>query len=843
MPKNLRQRHLLFYGAFLLICSILILGWMISSPSEPGNAVLLGFSSARLFLALGLFIALIFFLWLTIKSAKDPAWAKRTLEEWFGNGRFQKVTGWLGGISFWLGWIGFFVPPYFGGKFENYWIQLQPLILFILLVGVATLTVFYITQRKSSFRDSIYFPILRGGMILLLICMPVLAFMLFSKFGMYSTEDFWYGAGVPILAAQLIAAITGGVFFLRIEKKWKLKRFDLFVSVLLIAVTAFLWMREPLQKSFLLIGPFSPNQALYPFADATLFDIGSQFALIGQRILVKNSFFFERPLYLSFLVYLHTLFGQDYGTLMAVQAGIFAIFPALIYLIGRSLNLRSVGFAAALIVMLRGINSIAASNLIDMANPKMMLTDFPAAIGVAFVVLATCEWLKAPNRNLHFALWLGGVLGFTLMLRTNALILLALIPLYAFFQFAPHWKKWLFNSSLILLAIIAITLPWELRNRSLGGQMYSPIISKFQNVINQRYLPASQSTNPASQLFMLQNTHLFSALYQGNDPIAPDCQSIACFVPNHFLHNIITSILILPTSPVMDNLRRTVGANSYWSPIWNGVFTLPALFFFVLNLFIIVLGISLAWNRQRFPGIAPFAIFLFYDLSNGFARTSGGRYIVPMDWIITIYFLLGVFQAIFWFANTLGMDWKFESGNDVQDTDSKFTPTELSKIIIVIIVLLGFGTLIPLSEKLHLERYQNFEAEPTLIKNEQVLNASGLNITSIKTFLQSKDAEMLVGRALYPRFYKKDQGEPIFYPTLKMPFPRTTFTLIGPKGEYGVILPGGVPEYFPHASDVLVIGCKGENYFDALAVIVLDENISVYPRNPQSGLQCPLAQP
>jgi hypothetical protein len=837
------QKIFFLYSALLALCAILVLASLLKSPSEPGNAVFWGLSFARLILAFSLVSAFLFFSWLTLKSAKDQAWAEKIFEEWFGGGRFSRVTSWLGCISFGLGWIGIFVPKYYAQELENYWIRLQPVILFILLTGAATLVMVYASRKKFP----VNFKILRGGVILFLACTLALAFMLYSQFGIFSNEDFWYGTGIPILALQLAGAVIGGVLFLRIEKIWGSKYFDLVIFFLIFIVTAFLWAREPLHKSFLFVGPYPPNQALYPFSDAVAFDTGSQFALIGQKLFFYNTYFFERPLYLSFLVYLHTFFGQNYETLMAVQAGIFAIFPALIYLIGRSFNLRSVGFAAGLIAMLRGINAIAASNMIDMANPKMILTDFPAAIGVALVILVTCEWLKAPDKNRHYALWLGGALGFTLMLRTNALMLLVLIPLYTFFKLTPDWKKWLFHSFLIFFAVIAITLPWELRNRSLGGQMYGPIITKFKNVIDQRYkAPPTPPTDSTLQPPVLQSTRLISILYQGTDPVQdfPECSSMACFVPAHFLHNIVTSLLILPTSPVMDNLRHTIGNNSYWDPLWDGAFAPWALFFFILNLFIVILGITLAWDRDGFRGLTPLAVFMFYNVSNAFARTSGGRYIVPMDWIITIYFVLGVFQVIFWFVNTVGIDWKFNPPDETESAVSKkFTPASLSKSIVVVMALLGFGALIPFSETLHLQRYQSLSVEQTLAQNEQALDAAGLNATSIKAFLQSQDAKIIVGRALYPRYYKKDQGEPLFYPTLKMPFPRTTFTLIGPDGEHGVILPGGVPQHFPHAADVLVIGCQGTNYLDALAVIVLDENRSVYVRAPRSELQCPLQQP
>jgi hypothetical protein len=100
-----------------------------------------------------------------------------------------------------------------------------------------------------------------------------------------------------------------------------------------------------------------------------------------------------------------------------------------------------------------------------------------------------------------------------------------------------------------------------------------------------------------------------------------------------------------------------------------------------------------------------------------------------------------------------------------------------------------------------------------------------------------------VGRALYPRYYIENEGEVHFYPVIVMGFPRTTFTLIGPKGEQGIILPGDKPRYFPQGVDTLVLGCREQYYVDALAVIVLDEKGAIYTRSPQSSLQCPLTQP
>jgi hypothetical protein len=49
--------------------------------------------------------------------------------------------------------------------------------------------------------------------------------------------------------------------------------------------------------------------------------------------------------------------------------------------------------------------------------------------------------------------------------------------------------------------------------------------------------------------------------------------------------------------------------------------------------------------------------------------------------------------------------------------------------------------------------------------------------------------------------------------------------------------------YFPNASDVIVLGCRQGQNFDALAVVVINEKTMVYVRQPASPLQCPLQTP
>jgi hypothetical protein len=403
---------------------------------------------------------------------------------------------------------------------------------------------------------------------------------------------------------------------------------------------------------------------------------------------------------------------------------------------------------------------------------------------------------------------------------------------------------------LIWLAVIAITLPWELRNVSRGAILYGPIVTKIENVIKTRYpLPADRNSELPDELpSQLSFRHTLPLSMLWNSQKSQDqqaCQTIVCFAPRHFIHNVNMSILLLPTSPVMDDLWHTVKESyPYWRADWNGIFTGPAVLFFALNVFFITLGIGFAWKQQGLAGLAPLAVFAFYHVSNAFARTSGGRYIVPVDWITTLYFIAGLFFTITELARAARVSAGSVSDPAMQDTGkNRPQASPLATTAWILLLLFGAGSLVPLSEKIHEPRYANFNTSQTLREYEELIANAGLTTDQIEEFLQLPGSAIRVGRALYPRSYKVGQGEIAFPPYTVLDFPRTGFVLAGPEGSNAVVLPGDVPSHFPHAGDVLVVGCSGPDYIDALAVVLLEDNGTVYTRSPMPELTCPLRQP
>ena len=291
------------------------------------------------------------------------------------------------------------------------------------------------------------------------------------------------------------------------------------------------------------------------------------------------------------------------------------------------------------------------------------------------------------------------------MLRTNALLFLVFIPLYAILQFIPNWRGWLVGSVLIFLGIVAITIPWELRNAARGGVMYSPIVTKMQNVIRTRYLGQPQGSAPLQNGFAtltFRETSVISSLFPGAGFVEEQpCNSILCFAPKHFLHNTAMSILSLPASLVLNDLWHTVKTEpSYWKADWDGTIAPTSLLLLFVNLFLVMLGISLVWKYQRLPGLAPLAVFAIYNLSNSMARTSGGRYIVPMDWILMLYFMAGVLFLCTELARVTHFRQVFIFQDNPAQERVVSTGSSWGKVISALVLVLAIGLVAPLSEKL-----------------------------------------------------------------------------------------------------------------------------------------------
>jgi hypothetical protein len=775
-------------------------------------------------------------------------------------------------VAFWcLVWF----PPQYTGKAYYYFIAIYPLFLCGLLASGSALIWLTVAQGSSTPWWTDYFrkqrPALIGALLVLAAC--VLVALLAAQFGILKGyEPYWYGAGVPLLAAQILTALAVAVVASRWET-WSTRRFlsaDTVLFLLIWIVAAAIWAWRPVPASYWVTAPRPPNFQLYPFSDSATYDLASQFALIGQGLF--NGVPFDRALYMSFLVYLHLIGGQNYQQLMAIQAAIFAVFPAVLYLIGRNLHSRTAGLTLAALITLRGLTSLDASAWIDTANFKHMLTDFPTAIGVALFVLLMLKWLEAPPKRLSFLMWAGGVLGLTSLLRPHVLLIMAATAVLVLWVYRPRLPRGLGAVALASMAFLMGVLPWLTLGPS-SGSLAALYGARVRAVIVQRFPRPTPVPSPApapatSPIPALQTSvpppAALSTPAAGSAavaPVVPQLDPGTPFIVDHFLHSLIASALIFPTSPQLLNVRSVVKAGEeFWRPRWDGSMSPFSAVMLSLSLALAAFGVGVALQRDRLRGFLPIGVLLLYLLADSLARTSGGRYIVPVDWILILYFVIAVSELVQAAAASVAQAGP-KGGNapiaarprlDTRTTGTARGPRAPAALrlathpVAVLLLILLLGALIPLAGVLFHKRYTLADAGPMLDSVSLYAPGSG-TVDEIRLFLQQPDALLVEGRLLYPLHYRQGEGEPTRYaPYTARDFPRTVFVHVGPAGLLHVVLPGGRTAALPDASDAIVLGCRvhglGFNLVQAVAVVLPDQRLGIL-RNPAVPLECPLPDP
>lgn len=862
MNMTSNHKKMSAYGFFLSISALITFIVLMSSPSESKNAFLLGYSLERILLGagmLGAVTALLFitFIWVRSPERAQRVWAFAFQQKNTSNKLFAVLV-----FAFLAIWIFLFLPSYRLGAMASYLSRLFPILIWILLVSFATLLVFFFERRQHggyTFADEDK-GILKVGAIIFGVLFIFAIFVAISGIGTSYPADYWYGAGVPVLGLQVLFSILAGVAFIVLEPRLKFNNthLDFALFALIWIVAAIFWAPEPLSPNYFM--PDTADNPIYPYSDGATFDQGAQYALIGQGLF--NGVYFDRTLYTALLAYLHLFLGQDFHLLMTVQAAFFAVLPAVVYLIGKELHSRALGISAGVLIAIRGVNAIVAAKWIDTASPKMLLTDFPTAIGISIFLLILLKWLKQPEKFTGL-IWAGAVFGLTLMVRTHALTLLPVVLLLIPFIVKMHWKKAVLAGLLVIVGLFTVTLPWEVRNQSRGIPMFYIYYYRIEIILLHRYgidigasiLPQDFQNfdNRQSNAFTNRPTRLRNIARESGEDLL--CTNKVCSIFNHLVHNVVTSFVSLPSSPVFDDLWNTVKADTpYWKKSWKEgqVGGLGAMMI-AFNIALTSFGIGTIWSRSKWRILLPILIFLAYLATNSLGFTSGGRYIAPVDWIIYIFFIAGGLQLVSWIFD-LQIPLSSDESRRLEISEFTFSGKSVyPKLFSTLFIILLVGTFLPISDFIARPRYLVRMSDEILedLETKGLLQQSGYSRDELTSFLAQPTAMIREGRALYPRYYPAGDGEQdrsTYYRYLD--FQRLVFTLIGPYSENaeGVVIPGFPPPLSMHAEDVIVIGCWNTTYYspflDAVVVFVPsgDEGY-VYTRSPGAPLQCPLPEP
>ena len=602
-------------------------------------------------------------------------------------------------------------------------------------------------------------------------------------------------------------------------------------------------------RSYFAPGPFPPNNVFYPFSDSQIYDSGAQYVFIGQGL--NNNELSDKPFYVLLLALLHLIVGQDYSQVVLAQAVFLAIFPVLVYFIGKLIHSRTAGILAGILAVLWETNSIASTLQIQVSHARLMLTEFPAACGLALAVIILILWLKNPRSTSLKLTLAGGILGVVALIRPNSLLVALLVFILIAAVFGKVWRKSLPAAGLFALGFVLVVGPWYLVNKTPSGSSF--LEEKVRAVIDQRYqgnfvpapTPAFSAATPAPQPSptaeplstpaaapAAQPTPLTGAGTATASPMASPLQ----FVPAHFFHNLDMSVLILPISFGSSDLATVLQA-PYWKVGGILGFSPTEAIFFFFNLLVLAIGLAAAWKMARLGGLFPLLVFLVYNLANALARNSGGRYLAPVNWIVFLYFALGLVQLGLWAASLLGARLETTSPVDVPAAAVPGRPPHwLRNAVILSAGLLLVGSSPLLVGSFFPRRYaaQSPQQVVQSVLKRGSLQAGGVTPQQALDLVDKNSGTAVRGRALYPGLENYD-------PAALTQNLSLSFRLIGPVSA-PVILPlNGLLDRFPDAADVTVLGCSDGIYLWAQAVIVESPGgpDQVYLRSPAPTWKCP----
>lgn len=873
---NLSHRLGLFYFFFAAdVEALAALVYLFSIPRDPKNSLIAGYSLPRLVVMAGMLAIFLAMAVLALLAFRNPRRAWSLIDPILASRGKLHLAALISAILFLSGWLVIFTPSYQFANYGAYVDRLRPvaawLALFSLQAGIGLMIKGRVPGQKT--RQDQKSKLIGWGITLgiLLLAWGLIAV---TRLGIKPDPLYWNQPGVPLLAGQILLAWVIGVILIlagtsqRITgwlAKIKAARLDLIIFIAIWLVTAFLWTHVPFPGSFFAPGPYPPNQQLYPFSDAAKYDTDAQYAFLGLGMNDNN--YTDKPLYSTFLLLLHVLFGQRYDWIVMVQVIILGIFPAFLYLLGKALHRRAAGILVAVLAIFQEINSISASQLLLSSNSHLLLSEVPTAVGLALFTYFMVRWLREPQRRTVFPLLAGGVLGLCTLVRHNPWLLLVVVFGMSLIVYGRNRKKWFQTGLLFALGMGLAIAPWMARSwyfnhtpfyfmKTLNGSFFP---SRYYTIQDVQPTPVSATPQPTS--FPTSTTTPPAVTVTPGPTRTPrpfiaqikeNLKDSARKIPNaldfgsaHFFHNIVASVIALPTSLEMNDLQHTVAfPDSFWSDEWTGSLTAGQAVILFIDLALMALGIGGSWKRLRYVGLVPLVVCLVYFISNGIARTSGGRYLVPAVWVIFFYFGLGLIQisewVIGWMANI-----SFVHGEEIlQAETSPSRPMAARYIVLPAVMLFLIGAILPVTERAFplVFTMQKTNAERAALWLPQgSLEKTGFQAGDLAAFLQDENAAVLVGRVLYPRFYPANKGEPDRFSAFSSrPYARLVFEMIGPHLDQGVVFPmASSPASFPQGIDAVVLGCSTKLEVDAIAVVVIHPAVKVYLRSPDASLVCP----
>ncbi|HEY59651.1 MAG TPA: hypothetical protein G4N92_03035 [Anaerolineae bacterium] len=840
--KKVSNRNWAFYFLSLSVLAVLCFAWLILIPSDSKGTILFGFSPARLALSSLLLIQFLVFSFLAWKVNVDQQWWHLLKDSrkmvWLIKQFHYLVVGCILASSLALKAL----PLYRNGLYFEIYRRLLPLISWILGFGIfSAIFISHNLSRSNKIFWKKQLTVLKWALFMMLIFFALWAVISISRYGTIPDSAYWDSAlPIPLLEGQLIGFFYLFTAFILVEeitkgltshlstnKKKRIKRYfiDLVIILIIWLIAFFSWSKEPIPNTYFTPKVRPPNYEVYPFSDARLYDTDAQSFLIGE--LSQNDNVIHKPLHVYYLSILHLFVGQDYRQVILLQTAILAFNPLIIYFLGKNIHSRLMGFGAAGFFILREWNTLKVSSLVTTSNTKLLMSELPATMFILVLTYVCVLWVRQRGNNKTLLFLLGVILGFTVLYRSQSLLLIPLIIFLCLFVYKKSSKTILIAIGTFLFGVFLVLTPWLIRNWYLLGELAIED-PKYTQVVIDRYsydLGGDEITYE-NQLSNKGGFFMDAFLFTIKNP-----RVVFEFASNQFLHNELLSALIIPMRPEpVSNLSDSlILKNVFWKG-WGYELTLLQKAYLSVFLCIISIGVGSVIRYSGFPGIIPLAIHFFYNLSIGLSRISGWRFILPVDWVFFFYFSAGLIQLVVLLFIFCGFNLQ-ESQliipyQRVRKQKSRTSKNTIMTFILIGVMALFLSASFPIAVATAPSKYSHQTSK--LLSKELVKCLASPPYTSIKDqvtrILSDKNIEIIKGIAYYPRFYPTNDGEPTISDTAHAPkkYPRQMFLLIGKDRRNVELRVDKPPIFLPNASEVIVAGYKEGDVFRATLVFVVD---------------------
>ena len=743
-------------------------------------------------------------------SWKDDRFRKKWLSPSSNPVVFRLLSWLFTGSVFLTGILAFLLRWYDPDLFLPYFERAWPFLAFVLLFSLQSaflLTLLQVGLHKPPERN--WRPALLAFSLLLL----VYAFASLTRLGLIPDEAYWGEPGVPMQGWQLFFIILGSAAFLLFHMApWFNNRPGRTEAITILSIyflAVFIWLsvsNDVLRNSFYFpIDP--PANTPFPYSDSGYYDYMAHSLLIGTDYTGQIP---TRPLYILFLTGLHLLFGERYDLIIAGQTAVLAVFPVLLYGLGRKLHSRLAGLTIALLAIAREWTNLMVSSATRVSNTKTLLVDLPTLALVLLSCLLVMRWLK--RKEAIGAFIAGGAFGLLLLLRSQTLLILPFLFLLVVLTYRGASRRWLAPSLFFLLGLSLAVGPWLTHNYLQSGKFTFDAPFQLQLLASQYAYTGNLDFSSVD----LEGKGLFGILltFALRDP-----GFVIGFITNHFLATEIGALLALPLVAPFKGMLAPI--NLYWTS-FDGHLSWINQLLLIGYLAVIALGSGAAWRRWRWIGLLPLAYNLGYALANGIGRFSGWRYDLPADWIAYFYFGIGVAELLTWLAGFFGAgEGRFLSPDKTGAKGKRITIRPWASFALIFLLVGSAPWLAKSLSNAHFPEKSSDELITELISNPG-LQEMGLSLQEAREFAHDPEAIAVQGRILYPRYFFRNSGLTSSTPWQSYAprdYPRLGFLLIN-RNVREVVLPirkEGIENV--HAQDALILGCNRGAYIEARWVV------------------------